>query len=147
MNILWKDWCWSWNSNTWPPHVKNWLTWKDPDPGKDWRREEKGTIEDEMVGWHHWLNGHEFKYTQGVGNDREAWCSAVQLFFFLKQHILKTSWWYGKSIGVGMWKSRFQMWSVIFIHKWLLWAPSFFHFFTGVDDKNCPPYLPGLFGG
>ena len=68
-------------------------------------------------------------------------------FFFLKQHILKTSSWYGKSIGVGMWKSRFQLWSVIFIHKWLLWAPSFFHFFTGVDDKNCPPYLPGLFGG
>ena len=45
----------------WPPDVKNWLIWKDPDAGKDWRWEEKGTTEDEMVGWHHWLNGHEFE--------------------------------------------------------------------------------------
>ena len=44
----------------WPPDVKSWLIWKDPDAGKDWRWE-KGTIEDEMVGWHHWLNGNEFK--------------------------------------------------------------------------------------
>ena len=44
----------------WPPHVKSWLIGKDPDVGKDWRQEEKGTTEDEMVGWHHWLNGHEF---------------------------------------------------------------------------------------
>ena len=42
----------------WPPDAKHWLTGKDPDAGKDWRQEEKGTIEDEMVGWHHWLNGH-----------------------------------------------------------------------------------------
>ena len=45
----------------WPPDVKNWLIWKDPDAGKDWRQEEKGTIEDEMVGWHHQVNGHEFE--------------------------------------------------------------------------------------
>ena len=44
----------------WPPDTKNWLTGKDPDAGKDWRQEEKGMTEDEMVGWHHWLNGHEF---------------------------------------------------------------------------------------
>ena len=44
----------------WPPDVKNQLIWKNPDSGKDWRREEKGTIEDEMVGWHHRLNRHEF---------------------------------------------------------------------------------------
>ena len=50
----------------WLPDVKNWLIWKDPDAGKDWRREEKGTTEDEMVGWDHWLNGHE--KTLGVGN-------------------------------------------------------------------------------
>ena len=42
----------------WPPDVKNWLIWKDPDAGKDWRQEEKGTTEDEMVEWHHWLNWH-----------------------------------------------------------------------------------------
>jgi len=44
----------------WPPYAKNWLTGKDPDAGKEWRREEKGMTEDEMVGWHHQLNGHEF---------------------------------------------------------------------------------------
>ena len=45
----------------WPLDEKNWLIWKDLDAGKDWRWEEKRTTEDEMVGWHHWLNGHEFK--------------------------------------------------------------------------------------
>ena len=45
----------------WPPAAKNWLTGKDPNAGKDWRQEEKGTTEDDMVGWHHWLNGHEFE--------------------------------------------------------------------------------------
>ena len=45
----------------WPPDVKSWLIWKDPDAGKDWRREEKGMTEDEMAGWHHWLNGREFE--------------------------------------------------------------------------------------
>ena len=44
----------------WPPDAKSWLIWKDPDVGKDWGREEKRMTEDEMVGWHHWLNGHEF---------------------------------------------------------------------------------------
>ena len=44
----------------WPPDVKNWLIGKAPDAGKDWRQEEKGMTADEMVGWHHWLNGHEF---------------------------------------------------------------------------------------
>ena len=45
----------------WPPDTKNWLIGKDPDAGKDWGREEKGMTEDEMVGWYHWLNGHEFE--------------------------------------------------------------------------------------
>ena len=52
LNIHWKDWYWSWNSNT--LDVKNWLVGKDPDAGKIWRPEEKGMTEDEMVGWHHW---------------------------------------------------------------------------------------------
>ena len=47
----------------WPPDAKNWLIGKDLDAGKDWRQEKKGTVEDEMVGWHHWLNGHEFEWT------------------------------------------------------------------------------------
>ena len=52
----------------WPPDAKSWLTWKDPYAGKDWGQEEKGTTEDEMVGWHHQLNGHEFEWTLGVGD-------------------------------------------------------------------------------
>ena len=52
----------------WPLDAKNWLIGKDPDAGKDWRQEEKGTTEDEVVGWHHWLNGHEFEQDPGVGD-------------------------------------------------------------------------------
>ena len=50
---------------------------KDPDAEKDWRQEEKGTTEDKMVGWHHWLNGHEFEQAQEMVKDREAWCAAI----------------------------------------------------------------------
>ena len=52
----------------WPPDAKNRLTGKDPDAGKDWRQEEKGTTEDEMVGWHHQLNEHEFEQALRVGD-------------------------------------------------------------------------------
>ena len=52
----------------WPPHVKNWLIGKDSDAGRDWGQEEEGTTEDEMAGWHHWLNGHESEWTPGVGD-------------------------------------------------------------------------------
>ena len=51
----------------WPPDAKNWLIGKDPDAGQDWRQEEKGTTEDEVVGWHQSLNGHEFEEALGVG--------------------------------------------------------------------------------
>ena len=52
----------------WPRDVKNWLIGKDPDAGKDWRQEEKGSTQDEMVGWHHWLNGHDFEQALGAGD-------------------------------------------------------------------------------
>ena len=52
----------------WPPAVKNWLLGKDPDAGQDWRQEETGTTEDEMVGWHHQLDGHEFEQVPGAGD-------------------------------------------------------------------------------
>ena len=52
----------------WPPYAKSWLIGKDSDVGRDWGQEEKGTTEDEMAGWHHWLNGHEFEWTPGVGD-------------------------------------------------------------------------------
>ena len=51
----------------WPPNVKNWLIWKDPDAGKDWRQKGKGMTEDEMVGWDHRLKGHEFEWALWVG--------------------------------------------------------------------------------
>ena len=57
----WKDWCWSWSSNTLATWCEDWLIGKEPDAGKDWGQAEKGTAEDEMVGWHHWVNGHEFE--------------------------------------------------------------------------------------
>ena len=59
-----------------PPDAKNWLIRKDPAAGKDWRQEEKGMTQDEMVGRHHQLDGHEFKLQEMV-MDREAWCAAV----------------------------------------------------------------------
>ena len=61
----------------WPPDAKNWLIWKDLDAGKDWRKEEKGTTEDEIVGWHHWCDRHEFEWGPRVVMDREAWHAAV----------------------------------------------------------------------
>ena len=57
--------------------MKSQLIWKDPDAGKDWGQEEKGTTEDEVVGWHHWLDGHVFGWTLGVGNEQGGWCAAV----------------------------------------------------------------------
>ena len=61
----------------WPPDAKSQLIGKDPDTGKDWRQEEKGTTEDEMVGWHYRLNGHEFEQASGVGEGQGslAYCS------------------------------------------------------------------------
>ena len=52
----------------WPPHVKSWLIGKDSDAGRDWEQEEKGTTDNEMAGWHHWLDGREFEWTPGDGN-------------------------------------------------------------------------------
>ena len=56
----------------WPPDMKNWLIWKAPDAGKDWRQEEKGMTEDDMVGWNHWLKGQEFEQTLGDGEGQES---------------------------------------------------------------------------
>ena len=73
LNIHWKDWCGRTDVETetpilWPPDLKKWLIGKDPDAGKDWGQEEKGLTKDEMTGWHHRLNGHEFEQAPGVGD-------------------------------------------------------------------------------
>ena len=61
----------------WPPDVRGWLNGKDPDAGIDWRQEEKGTTEDEMAGWHHWLNGRELSELRELVMDRETWPAAA----------------------------------------------------------------------
>ena len=70
-----QSWVFIWRTNVeadtlihWPPDAKSWLNGKDPDAVKDWGQEEKGKTEDEMVGWHHRLNGHGFGWTPGVGD-------------------------------------------------------------------------------
>ena len=60
-----------------PPDAKNWLIWKDPDAGKDWKWEEKGRTEDEMVGWHHWLKWHGLSKLRELVMAREAWRAIV----------------------------------------------------------------------
>ena len=55
-----------------PPHAKSWLIGKDPDAGRDWGQEEKGMTEDEMAGWHHWLDRREFEWTLGVGDGQRG---------------------------------------------------------------------------
>ena len=72
LNIHWKDYPEAEAPILWPPDVKNWLTGKDPDAGKDWRQEEKGTTEDNMVEWHHQLDGHEFEQAPGVGDGQRS---------------------------------------------------------------------------
>ena len=63
----------------WPPAAKSWLIWKDSDAGKDFGQQEKGTTEDEMVEWHHWLKGHEFGLTPGVGDGQGGLACCLHL--------------------------------------------------------------------
>ena len=68
LDIHWKTDAEAQTPILWPPDEKNWLIWKDPDAERDWRQEKKGMTEDEMVGWHRRLNGHEFEWAMGVGD-------------------------------------------------------------------------------
>ena len=90
----------------WPPDGKNWLIGKDSDAGKDWRQEEKGMTEDKLVGWHHWLNGHEFEQAPGVGDGqgslvccspwghrvRHAWVTELNLVVQHSVQLFSTPW-------------------------------------------------------
>ena len=76
----------------WPPDVKNWLIWKGPIAGKDWRQDEKGTTEDGLFGWHHRLSGHEFEQAPGVGDGQgilvccSPWVHKVRHDWMTEQH-------------------------------------------------------------
>ena len=66
LGVHWKDW--NWTPVLWPPHMKSLFIGKISNAGRDWEQEEKGTTEDEKAGWLHWLDGHEFEWTLGVGD-------------------------------------------------------------------------------
>ena len=86
----------------WPPDAKNWLIGNDPDAGKDWRREEKGMTEDDMVGWHYQLDGHKFEQAPGIGDGQGglACCSSCGL-----KESGRTEWlnWTGLNTGLLKW--------------------------------------------
>ena len=95
----------------WPPDVKNWLIGTDPDAGKGWRQVEKGMTEDEMVGWHHQFNGHEFEQALGIGEYREGWLAAV--------HGLSKSWtWLSNWTTTTITKSK-RLWGILVFSTYL----------------------------
>ena len=103
----------------WPPHVKSWLIGKDPDAGRDWGQEEKGTTEDEMAGWHHWPNGRESERTPGVGDGQgglvccDSW-GCRELDTTERLNWTELNWKIGMSGGVVLYScSRFnQAWNI-----------------------------------
>ena len=93
LSVHWKDWCWSWSSNTLATWCEQLTYWKNPDSGKDWRQKEKRASENEIAGWHHQFNGHEFEQAPGVCQNLCSlhwWChsaisSSDSLFSFCLQ--------------------------------------------------------------
>ena len=89
----------------WPPDLKNWLIWKDPDAGQDWRQEEKGMTEDGTVGWHHQFDGYEFQQALGLGDGQGglACCSpwGCKESDMTEQLNWKNYWSLGSEVGVG----------------------------------------------
>ena len=112
-----QSWIFIWRTNAepetpilWPPDAKNWLIGKNHNAGKDWRQEETGMTEDEMVGWHHWLNGHEFEWTPGVGDGQG---SLVEQFMGSQRvgHDWATELnWTDKCVGSGIKLLGFEPW-------------------------------------
>ena len=96
----------------WPPDAKNWLIRKGPDAGKDWRQEEKGTTEDEMVGWHHQLNGHESEQAPGIGDGQG---SLVCCNPWGRKESGMTEWLIWTELNCSLGRGAGSFWSVVFL--------------------------------
>ena len=108
----------------WTPDAKSWFIGKDPDAGKDWGQEEKGATEDDVVGWHHWLHGHEFEQTL-EDNERAAWCAAVH--------------------GVAKSQTQLSKWTAttICVTTWISVIKDSILGILGVPPPNPPPWFRG----
>ena len=106
----------------WPPDVKSWLIWKDPDAGKDWGQEEKGTTENEMGGWHHRLDGHGFGWTPGVGDGQGGLACCGSWGHNVSD---MTEWLNYTELN---WITNVYSFSRLF---WLFWAPCLFVWMLG----------------
>ena len=115
----------------WPPHAKSWLIGKDSDAGRDWGQEKKRTTEDEMAGWHHWLNGCESGWTPGVGDGQvglaccDSWgCKESDMTEWLNWTELMTVWSQIRSLQFSMsWESSFlAAWTIK--RLLVIWIPT-----------------------
>ena len=105
-------------------HEKSWLIGKDSDAGRDWVQEEKGTTEDEMAGWHHWLDGCESEWTPGVGDTLQAWRAAIH--------------------GVAKSQTRLSTWSDL-IWFFLLWLRLLWTFICMCLGRQVFPFLLSIY--
>ena len=136
----------------WPPHVKSWLIGKDPDAGRDWGQEEKGMTEDEMVGWHHQLNGHEFGWTLGVG-DGQGGLACCNSWGHKESDMTEWLNWTEPYIIWGPWnKNNTKLWPRIDTESWKMsWILSLLGWLGNLPWLPDHPYLeipdcPGLSG-
>ena len=144
----------------WPSHVKSWLIGKDPDVGRDWEQEEKGMTEDEMAGWHHWLNGHEFEQALGVGDGqgglvccspwgcKESDTTERLLLTFTYIQYLATSNKGPSSQGYGFSSGHVWMWQLDYEESWALKSWCFWSVISEktlespLDCKEIQPVYP-----
>ena len=138
----------------WPPHAKSWLIGKDPDAGRDWGQEEKGTTEDEMAGWHHRLNGHEFEWTPGVGDGQGglaccgSWgCKELDMTERLNwtelNWIISDEYLYmcSSAIGMSSLEKCFFKWSAQFLISWFAFCCCWLALFTIPYSSQCTGLL------